>query len=74
MTTAELTDAQTAVVTRLVTALDELGNSLLACQSVGMQPSDAFRAAGVDIPLFAGPALNAMFGKQQQTQQDDTQQ
>lgn len=56
----ELTDAQRTSVGQLLAALDGLGNALIACRDNGLEPSEAFTAAGISIPSFAAPMLNMM--------------
>lgn len=58
---SELTEEQVACVERLVAAMNELGNTLVACRENDLAPVKAFRAAGIDIPSFAAPALDMMF-------------
>jgi len=60
-TDTELTTDQELALARLSDALNGLGDALVNCRDNGMEPAAAFRAAGIPIPAFAGPALNVMF-------------
>lgn len=51
-------EASLEAVDNLKAALDAFGAALLGCLQVGLQPADALRAAGIDVPLFAGPMVD----------------
>jgi hypothetical protein len=59
----ELTDEQIAGLQKLTTALDALGDAIVKCRENGLEPADAFRAAGIPIPAMAAPMLNQLFKK-----------
>ncbi len=67
MTADELTDEQQQGLVQLTSALDALGKALVYCRDNGLAPADAFRAAGIPIPSFAGPMLNQMFKASEET-------
>lgn len=58
-TERELTPGQEAAVEWLQKALSEFAGALGACNEVGLEPADAFRAAGIEVPLFAASLLNS---------------
>lgn len=69
---ADLTDEQTAGVTQLMHALDDLTSALLVCRTSGLNPADAFRACGIPVPTFAGAALNQLLDKTERVPDEPT--
>lgn len=53
-----MTAEQETAVAELGAALEAFGVALGSCLQVGLQPADALRAAGIDVPLFAGPMVD----------------
>jgi hypothetical protein len=53
-----LTDLQDAAVAQLRASLDSFGDALAGCLQVGLQPADALRASGIDVPGYASPMVN----------------
>lgn len=53
-----MTDEQVAAVEQLGAALEAFGAALGVCLQTGLQPAEALRACGIDVPVFAGPMLD----------------
>ena len=53
-----MSDEQELAVAKLKTAMDEFALALEACSNAGLEPADAFRAAGVPVPGYAAPFIN----------------
>lgn len=43
---------------QLRASLISFGDALAACLQVGLQPAEALRACGLEIPTWAGPMVN----------------
>lgn len=59
---AELTEQQQEAVRELAGVLGVFHAAIVACKEAGLQPADAFRAAGIEIPAMAAPLVNQMLG------------
>jgi hypothetical protein len=66
----ELSPNQQEAVDELTQSLDGLASALVKCRENGLEPADAFVAAGIDIPPFAHPMLNMVL----QTENEQMQQ
>lgn len=53
-----MTDEQEAAIGELGAALESFGAALGSCLQSGLQPADALRACGIDVPMFAGPMVD----------------
>lgn len=56
----ELSPQQATAVEGLSAALEGFGAALVACLQVGLSPADSLRAAGIEIPVWAGPVVNRL--------------
>lgn len=56
-------DGVDVAVAHLRASLDSFGDALLGCLQVGLQPADALRAAGVDVPGYASPMVNSALSR-----------
>ena len=53
------TDEQTAALTLMAEAINAFTDALRLCGEVGIQPVDALRAIGIEVPGFASGMLNS---------------
>ena len=67
-----LNEAQREVVERLNTQMQELFITFVRVDEVGLSITDALEAIGMDIPLFAKPAVNQLSGRLQEMRKEVT--
>lgn len=65
-----LTDEQKEIVERLNTQMQELFITFVRVDEVGLSITDALELIGMEIPLFAKPAVNQLSGRLREMRQD----
>lgn len=60
---AETTDAQVEAVAQLSASLNAFGDALSVCLQAGLQPADALRECGIEVPGYAGPMVNGALAR-----------
>lgn len=58
-----LNEAQQEVIERLDSQMKELFITFVRVDEVGLTITDALEAIGMDVPLFAKPAVNQLSGR-----------
>lgn len=58
-----LNESQQEVIERLDTQMKELFITFVRVDEVGLSITDALEAIGMDVPLFAKPAVNQLSGR-----------
>lgn len=58
-----MSQEQAAALEQLGASLEAFGGALAACLQAGLQPAEALRACGLEVPAWAGVMVNRSLGQ-----------